>query len=601
GLARVKRGSRVVDAAIAPALARAIAADPRARRVDVRVSEALDAPAAAGFRTPAIILPSGLTESIDAEALDQIALHEYAHLRRYDDWTNLFARVIERLYWFNPAVWFVSGRVDLERELACDDWATAGATGVAGYADCLWHLARSGRIPAFASTAPGAFLTRNQIAVRIEHLLKKRRDDAPVLRPSRLIAIAPVLAAALALAVGRAPAIALHAAPAPLAAGHTIAMHVAAPKPPAAHAAASAGEATQGHVILLLAARETPAAPAVLRVPTAPVRPISATAALEHVVASAAIARTAPVEIVYPLPVHLHMQTRLIVRLRTNVALSKLSSLAQNLSSHAQAIELQVADLKASSAGTALSPSSVSPAEPSASPIPAVSDAASDSADLAATDETDDDASTPINRNILAHCTGCDLSGRDLRGADLHGLSIAGDDLSDADLRGANLRGTIFTGDDLEDVRFDGADMRGAVLTGTDISGASFVGARLDGIKLVGTQLTNSLLQSVSARWILGHCTGCDLSNLDLHGRDLHGITLSGADLENADLSDADLSGAHLNGVDLEGAKLDGTNLTGAVLNGCDLRGVDLSHARIQDIKLQGSDLGDGSGSDDGS
>src|SRR5437588_12691098 len=60
GLARVKRASRVVDPSLAPTLARTMARDRGARSVHVRISETLDAPAAAGFRTPAILLPSEL-------------------------------------------------------------------------------------------------------------------------------------------------------------------------------------------------------------------------------------------------------------------------------------------------------------------------------------------------------------------------------------------------------------------------------------------------------------------------------------------------------------------------------------------------------------
>jgi uncharacterized protein YjbI with pentapeptide repeats/beta-lactamase regulating signal transducer with metallopeptidase domain len=562
GLARVKRESRIVDASVAPPLARAIGSSPKARAVHLRISETIEAPAAAGFRTPAILLPAGLLESVEAEALGQIAMHEYAHLQRYDDWTNLAARVIERLYWFNPAVWFVSGRVDLERELACDDWAVADAKGVSGYADCLWQLAQEARVPAFAATAPGAFLTRNQVVARIEHLLERSRDGSRRPRAAKLLAFAPVLAAALVLAAGRAPSIALHVQPA----ARSIA---AAPQRYAAPAVASrvrTGHEAIPRIVAVIAVTGSEA--------PKPSKAVAAPPELRALVSYA--------------PVQATSRTARTIERKVTLRTTRRSTVDH------VAMRMALLSVAAPSSTVRSVTATVATAE-------TLADAATDVTDgeLAASVETDAGSPAEIDRNILAHCSGCDMSGKDLRGADLHGLSLSGDDLSDADLRGANLRGTIFIGVDLTNARLDGADLRNAELTGSDIDGATFAGAKTDGLKLIGMQLNNSILETVSVRWIVGNCSGCDLSGLDLHGRDLHGITLSGADLNNADLHDANLSGAHLNGVDLEGADLEGADLTNAQLNGCDLQGANLDHARTQGLQLQGSTLGDSDSNSD--
>jgi uncharacterized protein YjbI with pentapeptide repeats/beta-lactamase regulating signal transducer with metallopeptidase domain len=537
GLAREKRASRIVDPAVVPTVARTMARDTGARRVDVRISESLDSPAAAGFRTPAILLPEHLIESLDPAALDQVAMHEYAHLRRYDDWTNLGQRIVERLYWFNPAVWFVTGRIDLEREIACDDWAVAGGTGVSSYADCLLHLAREGRLPAFAATAPGAFMTRHQVVARIEHLLARHRDGEPFWRPGKLVAIAPVLAAALALAVGRAPAIALHLDP------------VRSAAPSVANAAFEAPTIAlrpSGQVSVLLVPLPAPSC-----TPTPGAQAESSTL-------SPALTRTIERTVDRTVRTLVVSHVGYVHHVETHVDLHK-------------AVELTVSVSNAALAHAAIEK------------VPAI---------VATAAVTDNISAGPDDRNILAHCTGCDLSGQDLRNADLHALNLTGDDLSGADLRGANLRGTSLTGVDLSDAKLDRADLRGAVLTGSDIDGASFAGAKTEGIRLVGMQLTDAILAAASARALLSSCAGCDLSGLNLRGRDLHGITLDGADLHDADLSGANLAGARFNGVDLQGAKFDGADLTNASMNGCDLQDVDLSSAHTDGLSLQGSALG---------
>ncbi len=558
GLARVKRASRIVDPSLAPSLARTMARDNRARAVHVRISETLDAPAAAGFRTPAILLPADLVDSLDAGALDQVAMHEYAHLRRYDDWTNLAHRFIERLFWFNPAIWFVSGRIDLEREIACDDWAVAGAEGVTGYADCLWHLARDGRVPAFAATAPGAFLTRNQIAARIEHLLERHRDGAPSVKTAKLLSMAPVLAAALALVVGRAPAIAVPVQPDAAA---------------ASIAAAAAGVAHVTHATVavhMVAITNVPDAPhaANAQAPSSASKsksdcPLTKKASTVSAVSKAAVAKAVSLAMV---------SKQVTIQRRVESAVTAAMT-AENASIRQTVHRVMQEHQHVIGSAIRAHANSI----------------------MAAAAETDNLSYGPNDRNLLAHCTGCDLSGKDLRNADLHGITLTGDDLSGADLRGANLRSTVLTGVDLSNARLDGADLRNAVFTGSDIDGATFAGAKTDGIRLVGMQLTNSILVGTSARAILGACAGCDLSDLDLHGRDLHGITFDGADMHGTDLRGANLEGTRFNGVDLSGVKFDGANLRHAEFNGCDLQGVDFTHAQTQGIQLQGSSLGNDS------
>ena len=590
GLWKVKRASRRVDPSLSPTLARTMARDTDARAVSLRLSDSLDAPAAAGFRSPAILLPSDLVDTIDSGALDQIAMHEYAHLRRYDDWTNLFQRFVERIFWFNPAIWFVGGNIDLEREIACDDWAVAGADGVSAYADCLWHLARDGRVPSFAATAPGAFVTQSQIAARIEHLLARRRDGAPTLRTSRLIAIAPVLVGALVLVAGRAPSISLAApAPSPIVARievvpvgfNALASHAPAnPKP--------------GAVEIHLDRRGSTVATHCPNAAPSAEKSATTTLARSANGASKLKKTTEPRTAWIAIPA---AQIAVIRAVRTTVTQTNVTRQVDAQVSAATADASHAA--RAAQTDGAIASRAVRAAHDAMSARRTGGGNISIHADVpkhftfveAAADATDNLSFGPNDRDLIAHCSGCDLSNKDLQNADLHGLTLTGDDLSGADLRGANLRQTTLTGVDLSNARLDHADLRGAVLTGTDISGATFDGAKTDGIRLVGMQLTDAILSSSSARSLVDACAGCDLSNLDLHGRDLHGIVLDGADLSGADLSGANLQGAHFNGVDFSNVKLRGADLRGAVFNGCDLSGVDLSQARTDGIEIRGSKL----------
>jgi len=83
----------------------------RYRKVSVLVSQRLEVPTAIGFCKPAIILPAWLLESTPAEELKYILLHELAHLRRSDDWTNLAQKILKALLFFLPSVWWIERRL----------------------------------------------------------------------------------------------------------------------------------------------------------------------------------------------------------------------------------------------------------------------------------------------------------------------------------------------------------------------------------------------------------------------------------------------------------------------------------------------------------
>jgi len=77
----------------------------RSRSVTVATSECVRVPAAIGFWKRTIVLPAWALRELPPEDLNVILLHEFAHLRRGDDWTNLIQKIVRALFFFHPAVW----------------------------------------------------------------------------------------------------------------------------------------------------------------------------------------------------------------------------------------------------------------------------------------------------------------------------------------------------------------------------------------------------------------------------------------------------------------------------------------------------------------
>ena len=120
-LGRLRRSCTPIYAAdLDPALRKTLEAISAAGAT-VASSSSARVPAAIGFWKRTIVLPAWTLREMAVEDLNVILLHEFAHLRRGDDWTNLIQKVVRALFFFHPAVWWIESRLSVEREMACDD------------------------------------------------------------------------------------------------------------------------------------------------------------------------------------------------------------------------------------------------------------------------------------------------------------------------------------------------------------------------------------------------------------------------------------------------------------------------------------------------
>lgn len=98
--------------------------------VSLLVSSRVQVPGVVGTFWPILLMPPALVTGVPLEQLRIVIAHELAHVRRYDFLVNLAQMVIEALLFFNPAVWWMSRQIRIEREACCDAMAVS-ATGEA--------------------------------------------------------------------------------------------------------------------------------------------------------------------------------------------------------------------------------------------------------------------------------------------------------------------------------------------------------------------------------------------------------------------------------------------------------------------------------------
>jgi beta-lactamase regulating signal transducer with metallopeptidase domain len=171
------------------------------RTAALRTSDCVAGACAIGFGSPAILVSRAVADALTDESLDEIVMHEQAHIDRYDDWSQLLLAVVCSLAGLHPAVRFLARRLDVDREAACDDRVVSCTGAARRYASALLTVAAASNPAAgsvaFAAAMPSATTTASALRVRVSRLLDPRRDrSARLARATSLVSVT-----ALALAV----------------------------------------------------------------------------------------------------------------------------------------------------------------------------------------------------------------------------------------------------------------------------------------------------------------------------------------------------------------------------------------------------------------
>jgi len=122
---------------------------------------------------PVVIIPAGMLTQMPVSQIDAIISHELAHIYRKDYLMNLLQSIIEIVFFFHPAVWWLSRNIRSERENICDDIALSYCNNSLEYAKALaaaqeLQLNKGVMAPAFSNR-------KNLLLNRIQRMMKKQR------------------------------------------------------------------------------------------------------------------------------------------------------------------------------------------------------------------------------------------------------------------------------------------------------------------------------------------------------------------------------------------------------------------------------------------
>jgi len=110
------------------------------RLVSLLSSSLVKVPCVVGWMKPVILVPVSMFTLLDPSEIEMILVHELAHVRRCDVLVNIVQTAMETLFFFNPAIWWLSRHIRIEREDCCDDTAILRTGNRLRYARALANL-----------------------------------------------------------------------------------------------------------------------------------------------------------------------------------------------------------------------------------------------------------------------------------------------------------------------------------------------------------------------------------------------------------------------------------------------------------------------------
>ena len=141
-------------------------------KVGLIQSALVKVPVTLGYFKPVIVVPIGLLFSLPVAQVETILWHELAHIYRRDYLVNILQKILEALFFFNPALLWICALVREEREACCDDIVLSHVEQKTSYLAAL--VSFHGQENTAGSLAMAFSLRPNQLMNRLRRIVDKQ-------------------------------------------------------------------------------------------------------------------------------------------------------------------------------------------------------------------------------------------------------------------------------------------------------------------------------------------------------------------------------------------------------------------------------------------
>ncbi|HEV2709950.1 MAG TPA: M56 family metallopeptidase [Edaphobacter sp.] len=167
--------------------------------VPVFASSSRIEPGIVGILRPVLLLPEKIVDRLTPPQLRSVLAHESCHVQRRDNLTAAIHMVVEAIFWFHPAVWWIERRLIEERERACDEAVLQLGNEAGVYAESILNVCR------FYTESPLACMsgvTGSELKQRIVRIMTKQAALKLDLSRKLLLSIVAIAAVSIPMIFG---------------------------------------------------------------------------------------------------------------------------------------------------------------------------------------------------------------------------------------------------------------------------------------------------------------------------------------------------------------------------------------------------------------
>ena len=165
------------------------------KKIQYLESQVVRIPMVVGYFKPVILIPTEMLTGIPTEQIESIIAHELAHIKRNDYIINVLLSIIETVFFFHPAVWYLSNKIRDERENCCDDIALSVINDSLAYAKALVSIQELTLNKHYSAVAFSG--RKKHLLNRIKRMIMKPKSKSN--RTDKIIASLVILSAIMTL------------------------------------------------------------------------------------------------------------------------------------------------------------------------------------------------------------------------------------------------------------------------------------------------------------------------------------------------------------------------------------------------------------------
>jgi beta-lactamase regulating signal transducer with metallopeptidase domain len=145
------------------------------RKVTLLESALVTSPLVIGHIKPVILFPISFINKMTVSEVEAVISHELAHIMRNDYLINILMSVLQSLFYYHPAIWWLTKQAKTERENSCDDIAIEFCGDKVLYAKSLVMVQQMVSAPQDMAMAFSGDSIKSQFGKRIVRLLAPDR------------------------------------------------------------------------------------------------------------------------------------------------------------------------------------------------------------------------------------------------------------------------------------------------------------------------------------------------------------------------------------------------------------------------------------------